>query len=612
MKIMKKKDHKGTRLLWQIYPAFFMVTLVAILLGIWYSSAVLKRFQHQSLRESLSAQATLVAFQVGRLLEDEPSTAAHKIQDLCREAGLRTKTRVTVVLPGGDVLGDSEEEPQRMENHARRPEVVQALQGETGISERYSRTVNKEMVYLALPVTTPQGIQAVVRTAKSMDEVETAISHLRQRIVLGGLVVIVLVALICLVISRRISRPLEQIRLKAKGYADGYLHQRLYVTGSSEIVDLAQALNQMARQLNERISTIDKQRQEQEAVLGSMVEGVIAVDSAENILRLNQAAARLLEVDGGESVGRSLQEVVRRAELLDFVREALGGDASLEKDLQLFHDGQEISLQVHGTPLRGEGDSAIGALVVLNDTTRLRRLETMRRDFVANVSHELKTPITAIKGFVETLLDGALDNREESERFLHIVERQVDRLTVIIEDLMSLSRIELGEEHQGFVLQKARLAPVVQEAVNDCVMTAQQRGIQLKLECEDLLQVEMNAPLLEQALSNLIDNAVKYSSKDSEVVIRCFVQEDAAVIEVEDRGCGIESEHLPRLFERFYRVDKARSRQAGGSGLGLAIVKHIVQIHDGRIDVVSTPGQGSTFSIRLPREPDRLTKRSGA
>jgi two-component system phosphate regulon sensor histidine kinase PhoR len=232
--------------------------------------------------------------------------------------------------------------------------------------------------------------------------------------------------------------------------------------------------------------------------------------------------------------------------------------------------------------------------------TRLRRLERMRQDFVANVSHELKTPITAIKGFIETLLDGALDDRVETERFLHIVERQVERLNVIIEDLMSLSRIEQSEKQNHFELEVEDLIPVVNEVVNGCSMLAAQSDIALKHRCPDELRAPVNAPLLEQALTNLVDNAIKYSRPGSEVVLSCFSEDGFAVIAVSDTGCGIEEEHLPRLFERFYRVDKARSRKCGGSGLGLAIVKHIVQIHKGHVDVESSPGRGSTFTLRIP------------
>ncbi|MGD9847862.1 MAG: ATP-binding protein [Desulfuromonas sp.] len=592
-----KPPRSSRRLLWQMYPAFLSLTVLAVALGVWYVTAVLKEHQLQDHVVSLRARAALVVLQVEDQLRRGDLTG---IQQLCRRAGERTDTRLTVMAAGGEVLGDSQEEPQRMENHAERPEMRAALAGEQGMTTRYSRTLQQQMMYLALPVAQDGQVVAVVRAAMAIDAIEERVTELRRRVVAGGLVISLLMALLCLWLSRRISRPLERIRREAQRYAEGALQQRLRVSGSSEIVDLAQTLNSMAHQLGERIATIEKQRHELEAVLSSMVEGVIAVDSQQNLLRINRAAARLLGVDAEAASGRNAAEVVRKAELLAALRQTLDRDSTLEKDVLLFSDGEELCLQLHGTQLRAQEGQVIGALLVLNDMTRLRRLETLRRDFVANVSHELKTPITAIKGFVETLQDGALDRREEAERFLQIIERQVERLSIIIEDLMSLSRIEQGEERHSFVLEVAPVAPVVAEAINDCVLQASQHDIRIERQCDGDWRVAINAPLLEQALTNLLDNAIKYSSTGGCIRVSCRAEQNELIIAVQDEGCGIEAEHLPRLFERFYRVDKARSRKAGGSGLGLAIVKHIVQIHRGQIQVSSLPGQGSTFSIRLP------------
>lgn len=591
------QKNRSRRLLWQIYPVFFMVTVIAIIAVSWYFSSALKEFHHQDSVASLRARAELIVFQVHDPLRTQ---SWDELNQLCREAGVKISTRITILLPSGQVVGDTREEPARMENHAARPEVVEALNGQVGTSSRFSRTLQKEMMYLAVPVLSDGVVIGVVRTAMSVDAVEARIGVLRERVVAGGMIVSLLVALLSLAISRRISRPLEQIKQEAERYAQGDFEHRLRVNGSSEIVTLAQALNEMAVQLNDRITTIDKQRNEQDSVLSSMVEGVIAIDSNQNVLRINPAAARLLDVDVQGVVGLSVQQVVRKAELLDFITNTMGSEVAIEEDMVLFSGDAEMCIQAHGTMLRGGNGESIGALVVFNDLTRMRRLETMRRDFVANVSHELKTPITAIKGFVETLLDGALDDRKNSEDFLHIIERQVERLSIIIEDLMSLSRIEQGEEKQHFELEPSNLVTIVDEAINDCTMLATQMGITIEPSNSGTLTVALNGALLEQALTNLIDNAIKYSAEGSTVLVSCKKCSGLAEVRVIDQGCGIEPEHLPRLFERFYRVDKARSRKAGGSGLGLAIVKHIVQIHHGDVDVESVHGQGSQFVIRLP------------
>jgi len=591
------KNNRSRRLLWQIYPVFFLVTVIAIVAVSWYFSSALKEFHRHDRVESLRARAQLVALQAQKPILGQ---SWQDLNQLCREAGVRISTRITILLPSGKVVGDTREEPARMENHAARPEVVKALNGQIGTSIRFSRTLQKKMMYLAVPVVSEGAVVGVVRTAMSIDAVEARIGVLRERVVVGGLIAILLVALLSLVISRRISRPLEQIKQEAERYAQGDFEHRLRVSGSSEIVALAQALNEMAVQLNDRITTIDKQRNEQDSVLSSMVEGVIAIDSSQNVLRINPAAARLLDVSVDGVVGLSVQEVVRKADLLDFITDTMDSEIALEQDMVLFSGDSEICIQAHGTMLRGGNDESIGALVVFNDLTRMRRLETMRRDFVANVSHELKTPITAIKGFVETLLDGALDDRQNSEDFLHIIERQVERLSIIIEDLMSLSRIEQGEEKQNFELEPGNLVAIVDEAINDCTMLATQMGITIESAQGEAVLVAFNGALLEQALTNLIDNAIKYSAEGTSVLVSCIKRDGMAEVRVVDQGCGIEPEHLPRLFERFYRVDKARSRKAGGSGLGLAIVKHIVQIHHGDVHVESVYGQGSQFVIRLP------------
>ncbi|MCA1796416.1 MAG: PAS domain-containing protein [Geobacteraceae bacterium] len=593
-----KAGKRPRTLLWQIYPAFFAITLMVVISAGWYFMSVLKNYQDADYLDSLQARAALLEPQV----EEELRRANYaRLQQLSVRAGEQTNTRVTIITPEGTVVAESHEDPARLENHALRPEMATALKGEDGVSQRYSRSVSKNMLYFARPIRVESGeIIGVVRTAIATDRIDERIAAVGQRLISGGVAVLLLVALLCLVVSRRITRPIEQIRLEAQRYASGNLQRRVHVKGSSEIRDLARTLNKMAHQLNERIRIIDKQRSEQDAVLASMVEGVLAVDVDENILRINPAAARLFEAETDDAQGRSVQEVVRRAELLEFVRTALQSDTVLEDDIVMFSGGKEISLQVHGTPLLDQDGMTIGVLIVFNDMTRLRRLERMRQDFVANVSHELKTPITAIKGFIETLLDGALDDRKESEHFLHIVERQVERLNVIIEDLMSLSRIEQSEGRNRFEFDLEPLAPVVNEVINNCSMLAGQSNITLNNTCTTDLSAPVNAPLLEQALTNLVDNAIKYSRPGSDVSVTCYSEDGFAVIAVSDTGCGIEEEHLPRLFERFYRVDKARSRKCGGSGLGLAIVKHIVQIHQGHVDVKSVPGQGSTFTLQIP------------
>jgi len=331
-----------------------------------------------------------------------------------------------------------------------------------------------------------------------------------------------------------------------------------------------------------------------------MVEGVIAVDMEERIISMNQAAAQMFACNPSAAQGRTIQEVVRNVVLHEFVRNTLSSQKPVEKDIVL-HAGDERFIDGHGTVLRDARGKRMGALIVLNDVTRIRRLENVRREFVANVSHEIKTPITAIKGFVETLRDGAVKNQEDAERFLEIIENHAERLEAIIEDLLSLSRIEREAERGEIALVEGQVQDVVQMAVQVCEMSAGAKQIKIEFSCDKDIASKINAPLLEQAIVNLLDNAIKHSGEGSIIRVEATQTAEEIIIDVRDQGCGIEKEHLPRLFERFYRVDKARSRQLGGTGLGLAIVKHITQAHGGQVSVESVPGKGSTFSIRLPK-----------
>jgi len=281
------------------------------------------------------------------------------------------------------------------------------------------------------------------------------------------------------------------------------------------------------------------------------------------------------------------------------VADVLASQQPLEVEIEV-HDNGSRFLQAHGAVLRGAAAESIGAVVVLHDVTRLRRLEQVRRDFVANVSHELRTPVTSIKGFVETLLDGAMNNPDELQRFLRIVATQTDRLNAIIEDLLTLSRIEQESERAEIPLSKTSIKSVLSAAMEVCGVKAAEKDIHIELNCQAELQAEVNPPLLEQAVINLLDNAIKYSPTGQTVHLEANLAETEVVISVRDHGCGISREHLPRIFERFYRVDKARSRKLGGTGLGLAIVKHIAQVHRGAATVESVIGQGSTFFIHLP------------
>ncbi|MBW2144622.1 MAG: PAS domain-containing protein, partial [Deltaproteobacteria bacterium] len=479
-----------------------------------------------------------------------------------------------------------------------RPEVMQAIRGEVSLSTRYSLTLRKNMMYVGVPIKSHSDIIGVLRSSSPMTSIDGTIKRIQIKIWIGGVFIAIFAAVISLIICRRISLPIEEIRKGAERFTRGDFQYRLPVYESEEIGSLSETMNQMANELNERINTITRHRNELEAVFSSMVEGVLAVDTDECIISMNHAASRFFECESKEIQGRSIQEVIRNTELQKFVRSVLSGKKQIEKDIVLF-SGTERVVNAHGTALHDAAGDSIGALIVLNDVTQLRKLETIRRDFVANVSHEIKTPITAIKGFVETLRDGATKTPEQTERFLEIIDKHAKRLEAVIEDLLNLSRIEQNSE-KNIDLSETIVADVLENSVQLCRDKANAKKIGIEISCHDDISVKMEPRLFEQALVNLLDNAIKYSDEGSDILLTATQAEHEVVIGVRDHGCGIEKKHITRLFERFYRVDKARSRKLGGTGLGLSIVKHIAQAHGGKVSVESSPEMGSTFKIHLP------------
>jgi two-component system phosphate regulon sensor histidine kinase PhoR len=562
----------------------------------WYSSRSIHEFYFNVTADDLEARVKLVTPDIGLRLAANDYAGADSI---CKALGRSSRTRITVVLYSGRVVGDSEEEPAQMENHADRPEIAGAKGGGSERAVRFSSTLRQKMMYVALPLPAETGVEAVVRAAVPLRSVDRALGGVYRQIVFGVLVLAVVAAAASFVISRRIAKPLEELKTGAERYAEGDFQAALPAADSEEIGALVNALKKMASRLDERLAKVVQQRAEQEIILASMVESVVAVDTDERVIGLNRAAAELFGVDEAKAHGKPLPELIRNPEIQTLAAAALASDRPVEGEITIY-GAEERVLQAHGTALKDAADRKIGVLLVLYDITRLRRLERVRRDFVANVSHELKTPITAIKGFVETLSGGAIDDKEAAARFLKIVEKHVERLDSIIEDLLILSRLEQETESAEAVLEKKPVGDVLISAIEVCRPMARSRGVEIRLDAGERVVCDINTRLLEQAVVNLIDNAIKYSDSGSAVDVSLRREGLEAAISVEDRGCGIERQHLPRLFERFYRTDRARSRDLGGTGLGLAIVKHIALVHRGRVGVQSEPGEGSVFSIYLP------------
>lgn len=587
---------KRKRLLWQLYPSYFLITLVAVAAVSLYATDVLRDFFLEETAKGLEERARLLLPQIaGALPAPDPVGAIGRI---CKELAKTADTRITVILPDGRVAGDSQEDPAFMNNHLNRPEVLLALRRSSGAAIRFSNTLEKNMMYAAIPVTAAGETRAVLRAAVNVAAIDDRLDALRVKLLIWGGGIALLAAGVCFWVSRRIARPLEEMRQGAEKFAGGNLDHRLPTPRISEMAAVSAAMNEMAAHLNDRIRTVIDQRNELDAVLSSMREGVLAIDMDERILNINIAGARMLDKSPAELAGKSIQEAIRNPAFQRLAQEALSGNDPKQADI-LFYQAGEQTLNVRSSTLRDGRGERIGTLIVFSDVTRLRRLENMRRDFAANVSHEIKTPLTAIRGFVETLECGALEDHESARRFLAIIQRHVERLSAIIDDLMRLSRIEGEDAAVSREVQPIR--PLLEDALGVCVYLAREKSIDVALECDPNLKARVSRSLMEQAAVNILNNAIQYSNPFSQVRIAAGLGEDELTISFQDKGIGITRSHIPRLFERFYRVDKARSRKQGGTGLGLAIVKHIVAAHNGHVTVQSVPGKGSEFVIHLPR-----------
>jgi len=557
------------------------------------------------MRHGLESRARIIEGYVADLLVSSPE----QLQNYCRQAGRKAATRITVVLPDGKVVADSSEDPATMENHAGRPELQTALSGESGSSIRFSRTLGEKMLYVSVPLNGRSGtLIGALRLSIPSLSLNSVLLPMYFRVLAVGILVVFAAGALTLLVARKLFTPLEQMKHEAEQMVLGETVKHLTIDSehmSEEVSGLITALNRMAAKVNERMKIITLQRNELETVFAGMTEMVLVVDTEKRILRINRSAAALFYLSPDDIQGKLLHGVIRNRDLHAIIDQVIESGRLVKKDIQLYVGPDKLYLHTSAVPLQDEKNNPIGVLVVMNDLTRLHKLENLRRDFVANVSHELKTPITSIRGYVETLLDGAMDNREDARRFLEIIAKQSSRLDAIINDLLTLSRIEQKTDKQDITLTRSALRPVLESAVTTCQPQAEDKNIHIDLQCPDDLVAWINPNLVEQAVMNLLKNAIMYSPDNSPVSIKAYSQrsdqQERIMIAVQDQGIGIASEHHERLFERFYRCDKGRSKEQGGTGLGLSIVKHIAMVHGGSVSVRSQPGQGSLFTISLPK-----------
>jgi two-component system phosphate regulon sensor histidine kinase PhoR len=576
------------------------VALTMAVAGIYLNHA-LEKFAVESLQARLALAGRLLHDEARALLARRANPA--EMRAFVTRAAAPTQSRVTLIAPDGQVLGDSDVEPSdldRLENHRDRPEVREALEGRVGHDLRTSVSVSAPLLYVAVPVVDGGRVVGVLRTALPLAAVTSSYAAL-HRVMLAGAVVALAVALgIGLFVARRVTRPVVEMQAIARRMSEGQFDARAPVRSVDEIGALGRALNVMLARLREKIGDLEQERARSNAILDGMVEGVVAVDGHESIIRMNERARAMLGVGTGRGELKPFLEVVRNADLHEIFRQCRNAadGAPMRRELQLRHPVAR-RIQVNAVPLRLAGEGT-GAVMVLHDVTELRRLEAVRTEFIANVSHELRTPLTAIQGYLETLLTGALEEPEHARRFIEVAFRHTERLGRLLNDLTDLSNIELGK----VTLRAAavHLEDVIDSAL--AIVRPRADSGEVRLETDlvpSSITVYADHDRLAQILINLADNAVKYTLAGGRVTVRARPRGDGRVeVAVVDTGVGIPRADLPRITERFYRVDKARSRELGGTGLGLAIVKHLVAAHGGELSIDSEVERGTTVRFSLP------------
>ncbi len=508
-----------------------------------------------------------------------------------------TEIRITIVDPEGKVLADSHQDPTVMENHLSRPELVTAIRSGTGTARRYSPTLKVDMLYSAAAIERDGQVLAAVRTAIAASDIASRVQALTERTAIAAVVALTLILTSMALVMRHALKPLLPLVEGAEALARGEYQTVVSVDRPDEFGRLATLLNQMGHTVGEKLEQGRRRGDQLETVLGSMDEGVIATDADQRILFANQAARRMLEFEHRDFAGRPLWEVVRHPGLEQTVELSQHVQQPQLTELEIGGKESRRNIGLHVTRLPGKPSP--GLVLVFHDVTELRRLERVRQEFVANVSHELKTPLSSIKGYAETLLAGALSDDEANQRFVERIEVQASRLEELIHDLISLARIESGE--QPFEITTIQLDSQLRDWTLLHADAASAKGISLDIEpAEETLAVQADEEGMRQIVDNLLDNAIKYTPDGGSVSVRWGRDGSQARIEVSDTGIGIPASEQQRIFERFFRVDRARSRQLGGTGLGLSIVKHLAQSFGGSAGVQSHPGKGSCFYVMLP------------
>ena len=570
------------------YIALVFVTLMASQISFWSSS---QHFLEQQSEEQYTDQAELIR----DIFEETAFSETADYDAFAKKYARRQEVRITIIDMDGTVVGESEENPSDMENHKDREEVKKAMTGVSDSVTRRSSTLGMDYCYCAVPVQT-DSFEGVLRVSVPLEELHALRQEYMKSTIFMMTIGILLIAGMVIAFTRFIADPIDEVTEAAGKIAEGNYGIRLKTDQNSQIGKLADSFNWMSGRLEAAMKDLKDRNNELEAILRSMRNGVLAINGKDEILFYNDALMNLIG-HRGDFLGESIYHLVRSSLIFDVIEKVRDSRDVICEEGQSRTMGQQY-LRVTGTVLNREKEQSRSVLLIIEDITDVKKLENMRSDFVSNVTHELKTPLTSIRGFVDTLKQGAIKDEQYARKFLDIIDIEAERLYTLIQDILLLSEIESGGDYN---IQDCDVNGIIDETLN-----LLQPKIEQKPEVDVIFQPEpyirpfpCNPDRMKQLFINLIDNAVKNTEKGS-VTVTCRVHNDHLMISVKDTGIGIPKEHLSRIFELFYRVDKGRSRKMGGTGLGLSIVKHIVEMYEGDIFVSSEVGEGTEFIIKLP------------
>ncbi len=584
------------RFFWKVFLSLLASILVFCIFfgGLLYTK--LQSTTLESLKENLKKETEMLA----GLLAGNPQLLQHPRSII---EVIHTEDRLTIMLPDGTVVADNWAEKlglEAIENHANRPEFQSALKGNPIFIRRYSDTVKTEMLYYAVPVEIDGKLAAILRFSFPLTRFHEQMSSVRNFLLSFALLAILLLMPLAYAISRSVLSPIEQLRLNAGKLAAGNLSEKIVPSGSLEFEDLARDFNIMADQLKQKIQNIEQQHDRTEALLSKMVEGVLAIDRRGKAVFANTAFCKMVGLSQERIQGRSYLEITRSDQLSDYITALLREDMPLEaKEITLFGPDEEKNFAVQASRIQEDHPDAGLVLLVFHDITRIKKIEQVRKDFVANVSHELRTPLTALKGSTELLLDGGYAKPEESKKFLEIMDKQLRNMQNLVTDMLNLAAVE--ETGSGLRREMVELNDLVEDILSLIRPMAEKNNQKFLVQMpHEKILLNVDPSQITDALMNLLDNALKYTQEGGTIELTVRTEQENLILQVRDNGPGIPFNQISRIFERFYRIDKSRSREMGGTGLGLAIVKHAIENHGGTVSVQSEPGSGSLFTLVLP------------